>query len=331
MQPEVAKKPYFGWVIVVASVITFGIAVGIPYYNLPFFYDYFQKAYGWRLDQITLGFPLAALLTIWVGPLLIPRFSPRKLVLAGTALTAVALCGFGLMGSAIWFYFLLWFIYTVGYLFSGPIPHQILVSHWFKKMRGRAMGIVYVGVGLFGALGAKLVKPLTEAYGFHAALMVLGLFMFAAWPIALFVLRDKPGEMGLFPDGASEPPPDLHIAPLPYMTLLKSWPFWLLMIGSIASIGSIGVINFHMKFVFRDEGFTKLLFDPETHRLLGGAIVGTHAGDLIAEICLAVELGADATDIGRTILPHPTLPETIGMAAEAFEGVCTDLLPATRK
>ena len=81
----------------------------------------------------------------------------------------------------------------------------------------------------------------------------------------------------------------------------------------------------------RDEGFTKLLFDPETHRLLGGAIVGTHAGDLIAEICLAVELGADATDIGRTILPHPTLSETIGMAAEAFEGVCTDLLPATRK
>jgi MFS family permease len=256
MQPAVAKKPYFGWAIVVASVITFGIAVGIPYYNLPFFYDYFQKAYGWRLDQITLGFPLAALLTIWVGPLLIPRFSPRKLILAGTALTAVALCGFGLMGSAIWFYFLLWFIYTVGYLFSGPIPHQILVSHWFKRMRGRAMGIVYVGVGLFGALGAKLVKPLTEAYGFHAALMVLGLFMFAAWPIALFILRDKPGEKGLFPDGADEPPPDLHLAPLPYKTLLKSWPFWLLTIGSVASIGSIGVINFHMKFVFRDEGFS---------------------------------------------------------------------------
>jgi MFS family permease len=256
MQPAVAKKPYFGWAIVVASVITFGIAVGIPYYNLPFFYDYFQKAYGWRLDQITLGFPLAALLTIWVGPLLIPRFSPRKLILAGTALTAVALCGFGLMGSAIWFYFLLWFIYTVGYLFSGPIPHQILVSHWFKKMRGTAMGIVYVGVGLFGALGAKLVKPLTEAYGFHAALMVLGLFMFATWPIALFILRDKPGEKGLFPDGANEPPPDLHLAPLPYKTLLKSWPFWLLTIGSIASIGSIGVINFHMKFVFRDEGFS---------------------------------------------------------------------------
>ena len=80
----------------------------------------------------------------------------------------------------------------------------------------------------------------------------------------------------------------------------------------------------------RAEGLTKLLFDPETHRLLGGAIVGTHAGELIAEICLGLELGADATDIGRTILPHPTLSETIGMSAEAFEGVCTDLLPASR-
>jgi nitrate/nitrite transporter NarK len=95
VQPVTAKKPFFGWFIVIASIVTFGIAVGVPYYNLPFFYDYFQKSYGWRLDQITLGFPLAALLTIWVGPILIPRFSPRKLILAGTAATAVALCGFG--------------------------------------------------------------------------------------------------------------------------------------------------------------------------------------------------------------------------------------------
>lgn len=77
----------------------------------------------------------------------------------------------------------------------------------------------------------------------------------------------------------------------------------------------------------RDEGFTKLLFDAETHRILGGAIVGTHAGDLIGEICLAIEMGAEATDIGKTIHPHPTLGESIGMAAEVFEGVCTDLPP----
>ena len=81
----------------------------------------------------------------------------------------------------------------------------------------------------------------------------------------------------------------------------------------------------------RDEGFTKLLFDEATHRCIGGGIVGTHAGDLIGEVCLAVEMGADPVDIGKTIHPHPTLSESIGMAAEVFEGVCTDLPPAKKK
>ena len=77
----------------------------------------------------------------------------------------------------------------------------------------------------------------------------------------------------------------------------------------------------------RDEGFTKLIVDSETHRVIGGGIVGTHAGDLISEIALAIEMGCDPTDIGKTIHPHPTLGESIGMAAEVFEGVCTDLPP----
>jgi dihydrolipoamide dehydrogenase len=75
----------------------------------------------------------------------------------------------------------------------------------------------------------------------------------------------------------------------------------------------------------RDDGFTKLLFDKETHRILGAGIVGTNAGDLIAEVALAIEMGADATDIGLTIHPHPTLSETVAFAAEAFDGTLTDL------
>ncbi len=80
----------------------------------------------------------------------------------------------------------------------------------------------------------------------------------------------------------------------------------------------------------RDEGFTKLLFDEATHAIVGGGIVGTHAGDMIGEIALAIEMGADAVDIGKTIHPHPTLGEAIGLAAEAFEGTCTDLPPVRR-
>ena len=81
----------------------------------------------------------------------------------------------------------------------------------------------------------------------------------------------------------------------------------------------------------RDEGFTKLLFDKKTDRVLGGAIVGPSAGDLIAEIGLAIEMGADASDIGLTIHPHPTLSETVAFAAEAYEGTITDLYMPKKK
>ena len=86
----------------------------------------------------------------------------------------------------------------------------------------------------------------------------------------------------------------------------------------------------------RDEGVTKLLFDdsPEAHghgKILGGGMVGTHAGDMIGEVALAIEMGADAVDIGKTIHPHPTLGESIGMAAEVAHGSCTDLPPTRRK
>ncbi|MCX2860958.1 dihydrolipoyl dehydrogenase [Paucibacter sp. PLA-PC-4] len=80
----------------------------------------------------------------------------------------------------------------------------------------------------------------------------------------------------------------------------------------------------------RDEGFTKLLFDEESHRIIGGGIVGTHAGDMIGEIALAIEMGADAVDIGKTIHPHPTLGESIGLAAEVAHGSCTDVPPARK-
>ena len=81
----------------------------------------------------------------------------------------------------------------------------------------------------------------------------------------------------------------------------------------------------------RDEGFTKLIFDAESGFIVGGAIVGTHAGDMIGEICLAIEMGCDAADIGKTIHPHPTLGESIGMAAEVALGTCTDLPPQRKR
>jgi MFS family permease len=249
------KRSFYGWWVVATSIVTFGLAVGFPYYNLPFFYDYFEKSFQWKLSEITLGFPIAALATLWVGPLLIPRFSPRRLILVGTGFTALTFFGFAHMQGSLLFYFALYFTYTIGYIFSGPIPHQILVSYWFQKKRGFAMGLVYVGVGLFGGIGSFLVRGLTDRYGFRMALTALACLILLAWPLAIFVLKDRPEEVGQFPDGAAEPPPDAARVSESFSTLLRSGPFWLLLLGSICSIGSIGSINMHMKLVFRDAGF----------------------------------------------------------------------------
>jgi dihydrolipoamide dehydrogenase len=81
----------------------------------------------------------------------------------------------------------------------------------------------------------------------------------------------------------------------------------------------------------RDDGLTRILFDNATGRVIGAGVVGPHAGDLIAELALAIEMGADAEDIGLTIHPHPTLSETVAMAAEAFDGTLTDLYMPKRR
>ena len=249
------KRPFFGWWIVATSVLTFGLSVGVPYYNLPFFYDYFEKAHRWGLGQITLGLPLGVLLTIWIGPLLIPKFSPRKLIFFGAGLTAISLVGFGQMHDSVFYFYGLCFIFMVGIIASGPIPHQIIVSYWFRKQRGRAMGVVYAGVGLFGGLGSLSVLWLTNAFGFRVALAVLGALMLLVWPLSLYFLKDRPAELGQFPDGDSQNPDEARRVSMSSSHLLRTGSFWLLVLASMCSVGAIGAINVHIKFVFRDAGF----------------------------------------------------------------------------
>lgn len=248
---------FYGWWIALAGAVTYGIAQGIPYYNVSFFYDYFQRSFGWSRSQITLGFPLAAILTIWVGPVLVPRFSQRKLILFGTASTAAALAGFAWMRGSLAMYFALWGLYTLGYLLSGPIPHQLIISHWFRKRRGTAMGILYFGVGVIGSLGSYAVKPLTDRYGYQTALLALAAAMFAGWPLVLWVLRDRPQEMGLTADGAPEHSPAFQTPGLSIAQMVRNRNFWLLLVGSVCSIATVGAISQHVKFIFLDAGFIR--------------------------------------------------------------------------
>jgi MFS family permease len=250
-----ASRPFRGPWIIAGCFLTFGVASGFPYYNIAFFFDYFRNDHGWTQQAITLGAPIAVLLTIWAGPVVVPRWSPRWLIVIGTGLTFLAFQWFARLGGSRVEYYAAWCVYMLGYFLSGPIPHQIILSQWYKKRRGRAMGIAYVGGALLGALGNLLNPWLVTFLPYQQALQISGVVLLLAWPVAIFVLRDRPEDVGQTPDGepvdAAEPPIPL----MPYGALLRQRSFWLLLVGSAASIGSIATVNFLMKFVFEEQGF----------------------------------------------------------------------------
>lgn len=313
------QKKFYGWWIAIFAFFTFGIAVGIPYYGGPFFYDYYEKAFGWTRPDVTLGFPLAATLTLWVGPLLVHRFSPRMMILIGTACTGLAYLGWSQMSGSLTAYYALWVLYVTGYIFSGPIAHQVLISQWFRKHRGKAMAVTYLGVGVFGGISAKLIaKPLTDSLGFQGALMAIGGLMMIAWPICLFLLKDKPSDIGQFPDGDAIEHPGQNIAPQSFRVLLSKTSFWLLVIGSFCSIGAIGSINQHMKFVFKEHGFTNqeqlnTLFANATLYILfssiGGRLFFGYLADKFSKkLVMTITYGLVAGTIPLLLLVTPENP-----------------------
>jgi MFS family permease len=251
-----SQRRFYGPWITAAVFVSFGITVGLPYYGMPFFYDYFVREFGWTRPQITLGFPIGAVLSLWVGPLLVHRYRTKAMLVIGAFCTFLAFLGFGLMSGSLFVYYALWLLYRGGNIFCGPIPYQLLISEWFRKRRGAVMAVAYLGVGVLGGVSAKYIaQPLTEAYGSRAGLIGIGVIMLLACPLALFVLKDRPADIGQFPDGEAGPTtnnrPDEH--PETFRYLLSQPAFWLLLVGSFSSIGAISAVTQHMKFIFLDE------------------------------------------------------------------------------
>ena len=277
------KGNFSGWRITAAVFITFGIEIAFFYYATPFFYDYYRDAIqGADRSDIVLGFPLAALLTLWVGPVLVHRISPRKLILAGTGLISLCYIAFGTISSQLWIYYAIWFFFVVGYILSGPIPHQVLISQWFRKKRGMAMGIAYVGVGLFGAVVIPYVAaPLTGALDFRNALLVMGPLVLLTWPVVLFVLKDTPADIGQFPDGDPESEAITKIRPVSFGIILRRPAFWLLALGSFCSIGAIGAIFANMKFILEDQGFIEQAARDAAHGEMSKFILFSSIGGRI--------------------------------------------------
>jgi sugar phosphate permease len=252
--------------------------VGLALYGLPLYYDFMVREFGWSRTMVTSGNALSKLV---VGPLfgfgagwIVDRFGPRRLMLAGILMAGGALMGLGAM-SAVWAFYLFYFFNALGYVCGGPLPNQVLLSRWFDKSRGRAMGIAYLGIGVGGALVPLLSAWLTDRFGWRLSLQLVGvLIVVIAFPFAYFV-RDNP-DAGSVSTHQKPPANRAPGGPAAGTRFVLTAPaFYLLAIGSMCSIAAVGGTNQHLKlFLSLDRGYAQVDAARIISLVLGVSIAG---------------------------------------------------------
>lgn len=218
--------------------------VGIMVYGLPFFYDFWVKDYGWSRATVTSGNAFAkvavGLLGFFAG-WFIDRFGPRRLMLAGILMGGIALVGLSTV-TTLWQFYLFYVFNALGYMCAGPLPNQVLTARWFNKTRGKAMGFAYLGIGVGGMLVPQIAKWLNLQFGWHQALMLLGILMIViSFPMA-WIVKENPEAQSI--GTISEEPT------IPLNKIVKRWPFYLLLIGSMCSIGAVAGTSQNLKLFF---------------------------------------------------------------------------------
>ena len=220
--------------------------VGLALYGLPLYYDFMVRDLGWSRKMVTSGNALSKLA---VGPAfgfvagwIVDRFGPRRLMMAGIVMAGGALIGLG-ASTAVWTFYVFYFFNALGYVCGGPLPNQVLLSQWFDRARGKAMGIAYLGIGIGGALVPLLANRLTQQFGWRGSLQALGvLIVLIAFPLA-YLVRERPvdAQADLGARGAA-PRDRASLRPI-----LTSPAFYLLALGSMCSIAAVGGTNQHLK------------------------------------------------------------------------------------
>ncbi|HVW60527.1 MAG TPA: MFS transporter [Puia sp.] len=218
--------------------------VGIMFYGLPFFYDFWVKDFGWSRATVTSGNAFGKVIVGLFGFIagwLIDRHGPRRIMLFGILCGGISLMALSRMSSLGQFYFF-YILSALGYMCGGPLPNQVLVSHWFAEARGRMMGIAYLGIGIGGMLVPQMAKWLNLHVGWHRSLFTLGVLIIVfSFPLAWFV-RDTPKKyVG-------------HAAAennrLPLNVILRNRPFYLLLLGSMCAIAAVSGTIQNLKLFF---------------------------------------------------------------------------------
>ena len=264
------RRLFYGWWIVGASFLVLLITVGIGLYAPPVFLVPLQNHFGWSRAAIAGGSALGALTAGIMGPLVgvwIDRYGSRRVMTVGALVMA---SGFGLMSMirSIWQLYALNVIGAIGISCAAWIPNQTLISNWFTRKRGMAMGITLAGIGFGGLAVPPLAGFLIAEFGWRVAYAVLGsLALLIVVGVTLAVVRSRPADLGLLPDG--EPvSPEMRpgdpidgageVAELPGLNLseaVKTGAFWLLSLGHVLwTFGSMSLIG-HIPAFLTDQGF----------------------------------------------------------------------------
>ncbi len=223
-----------------AFVVLFCI-VGLALWGLPFYYDFMVQQFGWTRGQVTSGNALSKLV---VGPIfgfiagwIIDRFGPRRVMMAGILMAGGALVGLGWVSSLGMFY-LFYFFNALGYVWGGPLPNQVLLSRWFDKSRGKAMGFAYLGIGIGGATVPWISHALVQHFGWQAALRLLGLLIVVVSLPLAFLVKEAP------PRSVTE---RNLTGPAEVKSAFKTLSFYLLTMGSMCSIAAVSGTQQNLK------------------------------------------------------------------------------------
>jgi MFS family permease len=264
--------------VAVTAFLSLFAIVGLAFYGLPFFYDFMVKDFGWSRAQVTSGNALSKLV---VGPLfgfiagwIVDRFGPRRLMLSGIAMAGLALFGLSAMTS-LWMFYFFYLFNALGYVCAGPLPCQVLLSRWFDRSRGKAMGFAYLGIGIGGAVVPLLAHWLTQRLGWHGALRAIGILVVViALPMAWFV-KESPEAQREKKDAAPQ---------VPMTGVFRSPAFYLLAAGSMCSVAAVGGTNQHLKlFLSLDQGYAQGEIARIISLVLGASIVGRVVMGVLAD------------------------------------------------
>jgi MFS family permease len=233
-----------------AFVVLFCI-VGVALWGLPFYYDFMVQQFGWTRAQVTSGNALSKLV---VGPIfgffagwVVDRFGPRRMMLIGVLMAGAALVGLGSISSLGMFYFF-YFFNALGYVCGGPLPNQVMLTRWFDRSRGKAMGFAYLGIGIGGATVPWISHALVQHYGWQAALRILGFgIIVVSLPLALLVKEPPRARIN---SGSAKP-----ASP---KAAFKELSFYLLTLGSMCSVAAVSGTQQNLKlFLSLDRHFTQ--------------------------------------------------------------------------